>query len=157
MYFVTGIEYQIRYFHCGEYGEKTSRPHYHVILFNTKFHDQRLHSNTRGNEYYISRTLSEAWQYKGHCIIGEANYQTISYCARYIMKKINGAQASLTDHYFCKETGLEQIPEYTTMSRNPGLGTEFYKQYKSDIFPSDECVIRTSKNGPPMALKPPKF
>ena len=29
---------KIRYFHCGEYGEKNSlRPHYHAIIYNCKF------------------------------------------------------------------------------------------------------------------------
>lgn len=29
----------IRYFHCGEYGAKTFRPHYHALLFNLGFPD----------------------------------------------------------------------------------------------------------------------
>ena len=30
----------IRYYQCGEYGEKFGRPHYHAILFNTNFRDR---------------------------------------------------------------------------------------------------------------------
>ena len=31
---------RVRFFHCGEYGERGDRPHYHAILFNLDFDDR---------------------------------------------------------------------------------------------------------------------
>jgi hypothetical protein len=32
-------------------------------------------------------------------------------------------------------------PEYVTMSRRPGIGKEWFDQYKDDVFPSDEVPV----------------
>ena len=32
----------IRYYHCGEYGEQLNRPHHHACLFNFDFPDKKL-------------------------------------------------------------------------------------------------------------------
>jgi len=84
----------IRYFHCGEYGEKLERPHYHACLFGINFDSDRvLHSaNDRGDILHTSETLTKLWG-KGFATIGELNYETAAYTARYIMKKITGLRA----------------------------------------------------------------
>jgi len=40
-YFVSE-DFKLRYFHCGEYGSATFRPHYHAIVFGYDFPDKRL-------------------------------------------------------------------------------------------------------------------
>jgi len=37
------------------------------------------------------------------------------------------------------------------MSRRPGIGKEWYKKYSSDVYPSDEVIMRGKQ------IKPPKF
>ena len=39
---------RVRYFHCGEYGEKFSRPHYHVCLFGFGFPDKVFYKEANG-------------------------------------------------------------------------------------------------------------
>jgi hypothetical protein len=41
--------------------------------------------------------------------------------------------------------------EYNKMSLKPGIGADWYKKYKSDVYPNDYVVIRGKK------LKPPKY
>lgn len=133
----------IRYFHCGEYGEELQRPHYHACLFGIDFIDRVEHSaNHRGDITYTSQTLENIWG-MGFCTIGELNYETAAYTARYVMKKITGKRAD--KHYARVNPITERIeliqPEYATMSLRPALGKSFYDKYKSDFFPRDECPI----------------
>ncbi|AXL15266.1 replication initiator protein [Microviridae sp.] len=122
----------IRYFHCGEYGEKLNRPHYHACLFNIDFTDKVLWKNKNGFKLYTSESLSQLWPY-GYCIIGNVTFESAAYVARYIMKKITGDQAN--DHY------QGRSPEYITMSRRPGIGKAWYDKFKDDLFPHDKCII----------------
>jgi len=132
----------IRYFHCGEYGEKLSRPHYHACLFGIDFDDREPYKDQEGIITYTSDTLAEIWG-KGFCTLGELTYETAAYTARYIMKKITGIRAE--EHYGRVNTETGELyklePEYVTMSLKPGIGKTFYEKYKTDFFPSDECPV----------------
>lgn len=132
---------KIRYFHCGEYGDRLSRPHHHAILFGFDFEDKKHFKNNGNNKLYSSEILDKAWQHKGHCLIGEANFETAAYVARYVLKKVTGIPAA--DHYQGRQ------PEYCTMSRRPGIGRDFYEKYKDEIFPDDFVVIRNRQMKPP--------
>lgn len=136
----------IRYFHCGEYGERLSRPHYHSCLFGIDFHDRVPYSQTNGVVTWVSEELQNIWG-KGFCTIGELNYQTAAYTARYIMKKVTGNRAETHYQRVRTDTGelISLQPEYITMSlgreRGQGIGGSFYQKYQSDFFPADECPI----------------
>jgi hypothetical protein len=136
---------QIRYFHCGEYGERLSRPHYHACLFGIDFHDRVPFGITNDIVTFTSQTLEKLWG-KGFCTVGELTYESAAYTARYIMKKITGKKAD--EHYqVVDEYGqLHKIePEYVTMSlgrnKGEGIGGPFYQKYKTDFFPRDETPI----------------
>lgn len=142
--FDTGVK--LRYYACGEYGEKFQRPHYHLIVFGYDFPDKVRANRIKGNTYYNSKILEKLWPY-GHSSIGEANFATASYVARYVTKKIYGDKSK--DHYerINEETGevVHLTPEFTTMSLKPGIGAPWFEKYYEDCFPSDECVIEGKK------------
>ncbi|AXH74040.1 MAG: replication initiator protein [Microviridae sp.] len=143
-----------RYFACGEYGDQTRRPHYHIIFFGIDFHEDRKKHSTgkRGNPLYTSQTLQNAWPY-GHSSVGEFNYATAAYTARYIMKKQLGKDSANRDAYtrFDSVTGelFQVTPEFSLMSRKPGIGTGWYEKYSSDAFPSDFLVHEGKKHPVP--------
>lgn len=142
-----------RFYHCGEYGDLSGRPHYHALLFGIDFRQDRIeYSTRRGNPLYTSELLSQTWG-KGLSVIGELTYESAAYVARYCMKKINGKQAET--HYQTVDTRTGEVhhvkPEYTTMSRRPGIGKTWFDKYTSDVFPSDEVVV----NGKP--ARPPRY
>lgn len=122
---------KIRFFQAGEYGEQLARPHHHALLFNFDFPDKELFKETPSGRLYRSPSLEELWG-RGFCSIGDVTFQSASYVARYILKKITGEQAS--GHYGDKR------PEYTTMSRRPGIGREWFEMWKDDVFPRDFVV-----------------
>ena len=139
----------VRFYMCGEYGEDFSRPHYHALLFNCFFPDRKKHSiGDSGSVIYTSEALTKLWPY-GFSTIGDVTFESAAYVARYITKKITGEKAD--DHYKGK------LPEYTTMSRggnvkgSRGLGSSWFKDYKLDVFPSDQVVLRGKVMKPPRA------
>jgi len=130
----------IRFFHCGEYGEKFSRPHHHACIFGYRFHDLD-HWDTRGGvPLYRSVTLEDLWKNPetgesyGYSTVGDVTWESAAYVARYVTKKITGDKAE--KHYADRE------PEYITMSRRPGIGRTFYDKYRNDMYNADTCVIR---------------
>lgn len=78
----------IRYYCCGEYGEKKGRPHYHGIYFNLPIFDLELYKESNGNKYYRSKTIEEIWG-KGMIIIANVTFESCGYVARYVTKKID--------------------------------------------------------------------
>ena len=143
---------KIRYFHCGEYGEKNNRPHYHAIIFGLDFKDKILFSVREEIKLYTSEELSELWPY-GFVTIGEVTMESCAYVARYITKKITGEKAE--NHYIRWDPltgeGTPLQPEYATMSRKPGLGKSWLDKYKNDVYPHDYVVIKKHK------IRPPRF
>ena len=135
---------KVRVFYCGEYGEKFSRPHYHMCLFNCDFSDDRvLWSIKKGFKYYTSRLLSDVWGF-GHAVISDLTFDSAAYVARYCTKKITGKMAS--DHY------KGRLPEFCQASLKPGIGTGWLEKFgQSDVFCWDELVINGAR------CKPPRF
>lgn len=139
----------IRYYMCGEYGETTARPHYHACVFNLEFGDKLLYSERDGIKLYTSETLTNLWGL-GHCTVGALTFQSAAYCARYIMKKVTGDKAD--DHYTWMDENGElhyRDPEYTQMSRRPGIGKGWLEQFQTDAYPSDFVVLNGAKCTPP--------
>lgn len=132
---------KIRYYHCGEYGDQLQRPHYHACLFNLQFDDLEQIGISNGIPVYTSQTLEDLWSY-GFVTVGELNFETAAYTARYCMKKVTGKRAH--DYYLrCDEYGVAYWlePEYTTMSRRPGIGKDWYEKYAGDVHPSNEVPV----------------
>jgi len=144
---------EIRYFHCGEYGEKNQRPHYHAIIFGLDFKDKELFKVRDEIRLYTSESLAELWPY-GFVTIGEVTYESAAYVARYVTKKIKGKDAE--DHYIRWDPstgeGIPIEPEYATMSRKPGIGKTWFDKYKNDVYPHDYVVIKGEYK-----IRPPRF
>lgn len=129
-----------RFFHCGEYGERRYRPHYHAVLFGIDFGGDRvLLRKSSESTLYTSRLLEKTWQ-KGFSSIGELSYASASYVARYVVGK-HDSRSRRTYVDFNTGEIREVAKEYVTMSRNPGVGAEWYKAFAPDVFPSDEVVL----------------
>lgn len=132
---------KIRYLHCGEYGDQRDRPHYHAILYNHNFDDDKIYvEESNGFSLYSSPTLDRIWG-QGRAIIGDVTFESSAYVARYVMKKITGDEAS--EHYKGKK------PEFNTMSRRNGIGTKWIEQFLYDVYPHDYVIVDGKKRQPP--------
>lgn len=99
------------YYACGEYGERTYRPHYHMILFNLY------------PPLLFDAVLSEIWKL-GNVRVDPCNIKTIQYTSKYVMKSDK------------KPTGVE--PEFAIMSKGIGknwLTDQVKKYYKENQLP----------------------
>lgn len=86
-----------RYYAVGEYGERTQRPHYHVLLF---------------GKFPTKEVLEHCWPYGG-IHIGFLSVDSGAYCAGYVTKKMTGKD---------DERLKGRHPEFVRMSRKPGIG-----------------------------------
>lgn len=99
---------KVRYFACGEYGSKGSRPHYHLILFGYKPSDfVYLKTTAKGEIIYRSSWLEKLWLF-GFSSVGDVTVDSAKYCAKYLQK-------------------LNNVPSWVqkpfiTMSNRPGIG-----------------------------------
>lgn len=139
----------IRFFACGEYGGKTGRPHFHIILFNCPIPDLKLYkTNFQDKPLYNSPIIDRIWK-KGYAVIAECNFDTCAYVARYIMKKQTGQNKVMYDI-------MDLTPEFTRMSRMPGIGRQYYDQNTGKIY-SGDCVTFVGANGKTLQPCPPKY
>ncbi|QGF19320.1 replication initiation protein [Antarctic microvirus CAA_003_V_1] len=89
---------KIKYYLAAEYGDKTDRPHYHIILFNAQLD-----------------TIQKAWDL-GNIHYGDAGPASITYTLKYINKTIK----------IPKFDGDLRIPEFQLISK--GLGATYINE-----------------------------
>lgn len=143
-----------RFFACGEYGALMKRPHYHVLLFGQDFPDKVFFRTINGSPAYVSELLDLCWPH-GFSLIGAVNFASACYVARYIVKKALGPAAR--EHYrrVDKETGeIYQLkPEFTVMSRRPGIGAGWFEKYKDEVYSSrGNSIVMGGRE-----MRPPRF
>jgi hypothetical protein len=145
-------EYGLRFYMCGEYGERNGRPHYHALFLNTDFPDKVPFSkNRRGDVYYRSDELRCTWTH-GHVLVGEVNFDTSAYVARYCMSKVTGDLADSHYEVYDRDGVVHRrLSEYTDMSRKPGLGSGYYSRFGSEVRAHDSVIV----NG--REVRPPRF
>ncbi|WNK13629.1 MAG: replication initiator protein [Microvirus sp.] len=114
---------RIKFFGCGEYGDKNGRPHYHLLVFGLP-----------PGAPEITRSWSQ-----GFITSTEVTPARVAYCAGYVTKKLE--HASLYPDLIDLDTGellAEGQKPFLLMSRRPAIASDF-KQYWSDY--SESAVI----------------
>lgn len=131
----------IRYILAGEYGDHSTRAHYHMLAFNYWPDDCKFYKTGTDKEdmLFISRKLEKIWG-KGLCVIGKITYESASYVCRYTLKKI------FRDKEFWKKYGRE--PEFILTSRKGGIGISAFnnKEKWAEILRNNGIWVMT-KNG----------
>lgn len=149
----TGKAVKVRYLGCGEYGTRKGRAHYHLLVFGFSFPDRVKWQKTRqGHQLYRSELLELVWPH-GFALVGDVTFESARYVGGYAMKKIGGERA---EEHYRRQSPVDgdwyQVePEFQLMSLKPGIGESWFRMFKSDVFPSDECIIGGRK------LKPPRY
>lgn len=146
----TPYKNKVKYYAVGEYGEKFSRPHYHVILFGFDFSYKLRYKGIEnhltdeyqknGKLYREYSFLNDLWS-MGKCNVGDVNYNTCMYVAKYVTKKVNGRNK---DSHYTKLLSdgelVEYTPEKSYMSRKNAIGKEWLTRFWSDVYPHDHVI-----------------
>uniref|UniRef100_A0AAU8B4R3 Replication initiator protein n=1 Tax=Dulem virus 156 TaxID=3145633 RepID=A0AAU8B4R3_9VIRU len=144
-------EDSIRFFACGEYGGQTHRPHYHAIVFGLHLSDLVKYKTVKEGDgyytYYNSDSLQETWP-NGFVVVGAVTWESCAYVARYVTKKLTGESSE-----FYKKFNL--VPEFSDMSRRPGIARQYYDEHGKDIYDHEYINISTPKGG--KKFKPPRY
>lgn len=144
----------IRFFMAGEYGSETFRPHYHAIIFGLHLDDLVLYKKSPlGFSYYNSKSLQKCWSDPetglpiGFAVVAEVTWETCAYTARYVMKKLTGKEAEFY-------TNFNIQPEFTLMSRKPGIARQYFDDHPG-IYEHDFINVKTEKGG--LKFRPPRY
>nr|QJB20509.1 MAG: replication initiator protein [Microvirus sp.] len=144
----------MRFFMCGEYGDQLSRPHFHAIIFGTRFPDRVLWSRSgSGNDLYRSATLEQLWPF-GHSSVADVTFESAAYVARYSLKKVTGDLAEQHYRFVDADTGevTQRTPEFCHMSLKPGIGGRWFELYSSDVYNGHDYVVINGHK-----CKPPRY
>lgn len=133
----------LRYFVCGEYGDKTLRPHYHMCLYGYWPSDS-VQSNSVYSEHtvYKSESLASVWG-KGFADFGDITPQSAAYTASYVLKKWHGQ-----DHEgrYERVTEFGEVRtverEFAHMSLKPGIGASWFQKYFPEVMHSGWDAVR---------------
>jgi len=113
-------EQVIKYFACGEYGERTNRAHYHSIIFGVGFRELKPYqvSTKDSKPVFSSVELERLWSL-GNVTIGSVDIKSINYVTGYIRKKLGS-----------REYGTLEPP---FQLQSQGLGLEYAKENENKV------------------------
>lgn len=148
-----------RFFMCGEYGERTYRPHFHACVFGLGFPDRYYwRMSDSGFKLFRSPLLENLWK-QGSAEVGDVSFESAAYVARYCLKKVTGDKAKAHYERVDLVTGeiINLTPEFCHASNGGGraatwkggIGKGFFDKYKSDMYPHDRVVVRGVEAKPP--------
>lgn len=143
---------KVRYFCCAEYGPRTLRPHYHVILF--------------GYPYDLSRAkddIVKTWS-KGFVVVKKVKPTHFAYCAKYCSsytllpdylrhKSVRpfllcSRRPAIGYSYLSDDMVLYHRQTLISSVRHDGIRRRMPKYYKDKIFDDDmKAIIRDRANG----------
>lgn len=110
----------IRYVACGEYGETTKRPHYHLCLFNAAFGDEKRWSE----KLSTSEILDNLWR-NGASKLAPFTSATAAYVAGYITK--SGKRK------YTNALGQTLQEPFFKASLRPAIGATWIAKHQEDI------------------------
>lgn len=125
---------KFRYYGVGEYGEKTRRPHYHLLIFGANWHEDAamIHRNEdHTRSFWTSPILTEAWEGKGFVRVDNMSYGSASYVTGYTNKKLGDDDT------------------FALMSKRPAIGRKWLEENWQSIDDQDNSTVFMNGNNYP--------
>ena len=131
---------RIRYFACGEYGDTTERPHYHVAVFGYPTCSRGRTDHRKISCCPRCDLVKDTWGFGG-VDLGTLEVNSAQYIAGYVTKKLTAK-----DDY--RLNG--RYPEFARMSLRPGIGADAMHEIASAVMEFD---LAASEGDVPSALR----
>lgn len=117
---VKNVSKPIRYYAVGEYGSKTRRPHYHILLFNYEIANLSPISlqwkNTKNNTKM------------GHVDIGTVSQASIDYVTKYMFKPLGRKD--------------KRVKPFSLMSKKPIIGHAYLEKFGAWHIQNEQLQVR---------------
>lgn len=127
----------IKYYACGEYGTRTSRPHFHIILFNSSM-----------------VACARSWSF-GSIHFGQVTPASVGYCLKYISKEkkthkpnddrnpifnimSKGLGKSYVENPINKKWHLENLDERYYVPAGKGVKASMPRYYRERLYNSEQ-------------------
>lgn len=129
----SSLPFKLRYLAVGEYGGRTHRPHYHILLFGLPPYS---------SQFDPLNHISKSWSF-GQIDVGDVTPKSINYVTSYIVN----SKAAPFPH---------SEPVFSLMSRRPGLGACFLdskerkNRYTEDALLKNEAFVAHDGHKMPM-------
>lgn len=148
---------KFRYYACGEYGNKTNRPHYHFILFVT----------TYGYDYSLNMCnyhILKSWGL-GLIHVGNVTPASISYVAKYVCTKddvndyvvkpfaLMSRKPAIGGNFLTPDMVNYQLAQKTLVAISNGVKQPLPRYYKNKIFVDDSTIQDGLKTDGPLNTK----
>lgn len=122
-------EQKIKYFACGEYGEKFGRPHYHGIILGLD-----------SSDLIDRQRIRDAWPY-GNAYFGSVTPDSIRYVCAYIQKAYSGKKIDKEKYYGDKN------PPFQLQSI--GMGKDYFMIIENEIVKTGKIKYHGKELNPP--------
>jgi hypothetical protein len=112
---------KIKTLECGEYGPKTQRPHYHMIIWGIERpKDANIIEQTEYGTLSSSKEIENIWG-NGYITIGQITQRSIAYVSRYVSKK--------------------EKDQNTFIETSNGIGKEYWEKNRRKIIKDGQIII----------------
>lgn len=126
---------EIKYFAVKEYGDKTGRKHYHMLIFSNEiiFNDLEFYKKSkRNNDIYTSKYLNEIWEYGSinsvQLVTSEAAFK---YMLKYTTKLNNEKDKVIVCRHFGNVSNTEELKPQnlpSSLARNIKQKIRYYEK-----------------------------
>lgn len=114
------LDKHIKYYIVGEYGEKTRRPHYHMLFFSKKHYDWDK----------MFDVILRAWSI-GDKVIGQFKIDDVEQGSIHYVTKYHITRG-------CYPYGRN--PSFVMMSRRPPIGSDYYENYSIKKYHNEDDI-----------------